>query len=88
MKKKNYLLAALVATAVTGTYGAINTTKCDKDLSSLELANIEALSVTESVTTWSCIGANDKPCGIKCGICGTEINSTGTLIGSHSCRLQ
>ncbi|MDE6239317.1 MAG: NVEALA domain-containing protein [Muribaculaceae bacterium] len=87
MRKRIYLLAVVVAAVFIGNFVANNPNKHNRDLGSLELANIEALTDTEASTTWSCVG-DGKPCEAECGLCHTKIKSKGTLTGSHSCRLQ
>ena len=83
--KKKLLLAgavALMATAAVTGYSAYSKTNVSNPLS----ANVEALAVDETETTWICDGSSKVKCSAHCGKCGTSVSGTGALKGSHHCN--
>ena len=83
MKKKLFFAAvALVMSAAT----AVGYKAYDRgNISEFMMANIEALTQEESMTTWNCIG-NTGDCYASCGLCGTVVSGKGDLKESHSCK--
>lgn len=91
MKKTLLTLAGVVTLGISAytAYRAydINSQKGPEDLL---LANVEALADKESgletYTTWSCDASSFSSCHAKCPACGTEVQGTGALTGSHRCK--
>ena len=75
---------AAIAFIGIGSYKAYTETTAANDM--LFMDNVEALcDSAESSTTYQCDGKNKNACGFRCGNCGTAIQGTGALSGSHSC---
>lgn len=54
-------------------------------LSNLALANIEAMAISETTTTYNCTGKGDCS-GFTCGVCMTTVPpGKGNLTGGHKC---
>lgn len=81
---KKFLKFAFVAIfAATAGYGVYASQKAEA-LSDLALANVEALAVGETTTTWDCEGWWGD-CYAYCGACNTKVEGDGSIKGSHSC---
>lgn len=86
MKKVVFFVAGmLIVTAVVLGQMFAPGSQMEK-LSDLALENVEALSVTETSTSWNCSSTTYAPCGVRCGVCGTSISGTGSLTGMHNCQ--
>lgn len=77
----------LSLSAITFIVGGVcsNMYPFSKSSNMLLLENVEALSVSETHTTWNCDGKNKKQCCKRCGACGTHVHGSGKVTGSHSC---
>jgi hypothetical protein len=87
MKKKKWM--AVIAAVIIGVsaYSGYSTYQAhNQNLESdLLLANIEVLAEIETETSWSCDASSSGPCKASCGVCFTQIEGTGKVIGTHSC---
>lgn len=83
MKTKLFLLSAITIGMIgyLGSKGLFKGEITDAIL----LANVEALTITETTTSWNCDGSRKKECKIQCGRCGTRVEGTGKTSGSHTC---
>ena len=87
MKKKT-LKVIITLSLITAAAVGINSKITKEDTSfSLLIDRIEASAnaAGETNTSWRCVG-NSKKCEATCGKCGTNVNSKGSLTGSHSCN--
>lgn len=84
MKKKLIIGFGAFAIAAIAAFN-ININTNNSDLSTLSLANVEALAQESSITTWNCTGSMSA-CNLSCGQCGTSVSGRGHSSGSHKCN--
>lgn len=81
--KKLFSIITIVTVAATG--WNYNQSQNEVELSSLALANVEALANNESSSTLQCDGLLGR-CSFKCSKCGTDWWAIGsTQKGTHNC---
>ena len=84
MKNKIFFLPLFVVAFIIGGV-CTNVFISNNTNDSLLLENIEALTVTETHTTWNCDATNNKTCCLRCDACRTHVHGKGKMSGTHSC---
>ena len=86
MKKRVLSLAGLVTVIIVAIATIlISRVNDQRAIGEIAIKNVEAIANIETNTTINCVGTSGK-CKFRCGMCGTEINSKGRLVGTHTCN--